>query len=264
MKLQERHIGLLVVGLALIVTAPRLAHAFIMGDGLALDTRVEFWTLVVTGVASGLVLTVGNAFLAHVLARHFDRRSPLAWLLALAWVVYLLFAVALIAPALMVGMQRSPLVTVMPYTLLQWAWCVLAALSIEVLVAGSMAAYAIAARVTHEPPLTGVRGASVPPAAVIPAPIVSIAPPVTLPTPEPIYAAPIDTQPAEVVTEQETTIELDDTSNRLLSAIRANRDGISKREASRLADVNPETGRRKIDSLASAGLVSVNGKVRAL
>jgi hypothetical protein len=254
MKLQERHIGLLVVGLALIVTAPRLAHAFIMGDGLALDTRVEFWTLVVTGVASGLVLTVGNAFLAHVLARHFDRRSPLAWLLALAWVVYLLFAVALIAPALMVGMQRSPLVTVMPYTLLQWAWCVLAALSIEVLVAGSMAAYAIAARVTLDTPAV----------AVIPAPIVSIAPPVTLPTPEPIYAAPIDTQPAEVVTEQETTIELDDTSNRLLSAIRANRDGISKREASRLADVNPETGRRKIDSLASAGLVSVNGKVRAL
>jgi hypothetical protein len=201
-KLQERHIGLLVVGLALIVTAPRLAHAFIMGDGLTLDTRVEFWTLVVTGVASGLVLTVGNAFLAHVLARHFDRRSPLAWILALAWVVYLLFAVALIAPALMVGMQRSPLVSVMPYTLLQWAWCILAALSIEVLVAGSMAAYAIAARVTLDTPAVVpvhpliITHPNVTPAA---SPVQAVTAPVSDVTPTPDTASDMSGQAAALV-----------------------------------------------------------------
>lgn len=144
--IRPRHIGLIVVCCALLVTAPRLAHAFIMGDGLMVNADWYYWTLTLTGIASGVVLTLGNAYLTHVLASHFERRDPLSWLLAGAWVVYLLFAVALIAPALMVGLRLSPLADVLGYSFFQWAWAILAALSVEVLTAGSMAAYAIASR----------------------------------------------------------------------------------------------------------------------
>lgn len=141
-------IGLVVVVLALLVTAPRLAHAFIMADGLAMDATWEYWLLVVTGVASGLVLTLGNAYLAHVLASHFTRDDALSWVLLSAWCVYLVFAVALIAPALVVGLVRSPLTAVLWWPLV-WVYAVVAALSVEVLVAGSMAGYAIARKEAH-------------------------------------------------------------------------------------------------------------------
>lgn len=152
-------IGLVVVVLALLVTAPRLAHAFIMADGLSMDAYWEYWLLVVTGVASGLVLTLGNAYLAHVLASHFKRHDALSWVLLSAWVVYLLFAVALIAPALVVGLARSPISTVL-YWPLVWAYAVVAALSVEVLVAGSMAGYAIARKAAHDAPHDALDDAS--------------------------------------------------------------------------------------------------------
>lgn len=144
--IDSRHIGLVVVVFALLVTAPRLTLTFIMSDNLKLNQTVEFWTLVISAMAGSVVLTLGNAYLTHVLASHFNRHDPLAWLLAGAWVIYLGFTTVIIAPALMVGVRQSPLAEVLPYLALQWTWCVIAALCFEFLVAGSMAAYAIASR----------------------------------------------------------------------------------------------------------------------
>ena len=147
-----RHIGLLVVVFALLVTAPRLTLTFIMSDNLKLPQAVEFWTLVLSAVAGSVVLTLGNAYLTHVLASHFSRRDALSWLLAAAWVLYLCFTTVIIAPALMVGVRQSALADVLPHIVLQWTWCVIAALSFEFLVAGSMAAYAIASRSPDDAP----------------------------------------------------------------------------------------------------------------
>lgn len=144
--IETRHMGLLVVVFALLVTAPRLTLTFIMSDNLKLNQAVEFWTLVLSAVAGSVVLTLGNAYLTHILASHFSRRDALSWLLAGAWVLYLCFTTVIIAPALMVGVRQSALAEVLPHIALQWTWCIIAALCFEFLVAGSMAAYAIASR----------------------------------------------------------------------------------------------------------------------
>ena len=150
--IETRHMGLLVVVFALLVTAPRLTLTFIMSDNLKLNQAVEFWTLALSAVAGSVVLTLGNAYLTHILASHFNRRDALSWLLAGAWVLYLCFTTIIIAPALMVGVRQSALAEVLPHPALQWTWCIIAALCFEFLVAGSMAAYAIASRTPSASP----------------------------------------------------------------------------------------------------------------
>lgn len=196
-NIRPRHIGLIVVCCALLVTAPRLAHAFIMGDGLTVNADWYYWTLTLTGVSSGVVLTLGNAYLTHVLASHFERRDPLSWLLAGAWVVYLLFAVALIAPALMVGLRSSPLADVLGPSLLQWAWAILAALSVEVLTAGSMAAYAIASR---------AEARAIPASLAVAAPL-PVAPPLPPSEPAPVLPS-LGTTPSETKVIEVTPVSL--------------------------------------------------------
>lgn len=148
-----RHIGLLVVVFALGVTIPRLVFAFALSDNLVtrLGEDAEFGLLMTSAVMGAVVLTTGNAFLSHILADNFHRRNALWAITAVAWGVNLVFAVFIIAPTLMVGMQDSPLASILrvqafglPGGLMQWAWCVTAALAFELLAAGSMAAYAIA------------------------------------------------------------------------------------------------------------------------
>lgn len=150
-----RHVGLLVVIFALCVTIPRLVFAFALSDGLALNEQVEFNLLLTSAIAGAIVLTTGNAFLSHILADTFHQRNALWYITASAWGANLLFAVFLIAPTLMVGMQRSALANILrvtvdpiPAGLMQWMWCITAALAFELLAAGSMAGYAIASRVT--------------------------------------------------------------------------------------------------------------------
>ena len=148
-----RHVGLLVVIFALGVTIPRLVFAFALSDNLVkrLGEDAEFVLLMTSAVMGAVVLTTGNAFLSHILADNFHRRNALWAITAVAWGVNLVFAVFIIAPTLMVGMQDSPLASILrvqafglPGGLMQWAWCVTAALAFELLAAGSMAAYAIA------------------------------------------------------------------------------------------------------------------------
>lgn len=48
--------------------SPSLTLAFILGDGIRIPEQVELVILTITGIGSGVVLTIGNAVLAHVLA----------------------------------------------------------------------------------------------------------------------------------------------------------------------------------------------------
>ena len=220
---------------ALLVTAPRLTLTFIMSDNLKLNQTVEFWTLVISAMAGSVVLTLGNAYLTHVLASHFNRHDPLAWLLAGAWVIYLGFTTVIIAPALMVGVRQSPLAEVLPYLALQWTWCVIAALCFEFLVAGSMAAYAIASR-TPTP-------ISTPPTAPLT--------PLALPG---IEVAPVSEPLAPA---------LDELDTHLLSLYRAN-PALPKAQAAQAAGVSRQTVSNRLDKLQAAGLVSANGVVKVI
>lgn len=134
---------------ALLVSAPRLALAFLLADGVALAPAVEASVYAWTGVASGLVLTGGNVYLAHALAQHYKRRGPLWVVLLGSWVLFLGFTVVLIAPALVAGLAHSVLAEVLTTPQQRWLWAIVAALSVEVLAAAAMAAHVLSAEPTQ-------------------------------------------------------------------------------------------------------------------
>lgn len=134
---------------ALLVSAPRLALAFLLADGVLLEPAVEASVYAWTGVASGLVLTGGNVYLAHALAQHYKRRGGLWWVLLGAWVLFLAFSIVLIAPALVAGLTHSVLAEVLTAPQQRWLWAVVAALSVEVLAAAAMAAHVLSAEPTQ-------------------------------------------------------------------------------------------------------------------
>jgi MFS family permease len=135
-----KRLAFIIAAAALLVSAPRLALAFLMADGVQLAPAVEIFVYAGTGIAAGVVLTGGNIYLAHALAEHWKRRGALWATLLICWVLFLVFAVVLIAPALVAGLQHSDLAQVLDTPGKQWTWAVVAALSVEVLAAAAMAA----------------------------------------------------------------------------------------------------------------------------
>lgn len=125
---------------ALLVTAPRLMLAFLIGDGVTIPSNIEVTILAITGVGSGLVLTVGNAVLAHALAQKAHQRGLLWWIEAVAWGAFLFGAVVLVSPTLVAGLQRSTLGSALGQGFGQWLWAITAVVIVEVLVAAAMAA----------------------------------------------------------------------------------------------------------------------------
>ncbi len=144
---------------ALLVSAPRLAVAFVMADGVTLTPAVAAAVFAATGVATGVVLTGGNVYIAHALAQHWRRRSALWTTLLAAWLTFLVFAVWLIAPLLVHGLGHSPLAEVLLTPALRWSWATVAALSVELLAAAAMAADAL--RGEPAPTAPRARGRSV-------------------------------------------------------------------------------------------------------
>lgn len=140
--------GIVIAGL--LVTAPRLALSYLKADAIVLPANWEAWIFGTTGIASGIVLTGGNALIAHVLADKYRSRGLLWWIVAAGWIAFLLFAVVLAAPVIVQGLQQSDLSTVLPQIKHQWTWAIVAVLSIEVLIAISMAAYVM--HEVHEVP----------------------------------------------------------------------------------------------------------------
>jgi hypothetical protein len=135
-----RRVGLWIALAALLVSGPRLVLVFLQVDGLRLPIAWEAAILSLTGIATGVVLTGGGMFIAHVLA-HAQR---LRVLLASCWALLLVFAVVLIAPMLVAGIRSSALAEVLSGAW-QWVWAVTAVAAVEVLAGASMVAVALAA-----------------------------------------------------------------------------------------------------------------------
>lgn len=133
-------ISMALVFVALLVTAPRLTLAFLTGDGIAIPQSIEVILLTATGIGSGVVLTVGNATLAHALAHKSQQKNFLWFVLLLAWVAFLLSAIVIVAPTLVSGLRKSSLVTVLPSASAQWFWAITAVAVVEVLVGASTTA----------------------------------------------------------------------------------------------------------------------------
>lgn len=145
-----KHVSLGIVIAALAVSAPRLTLAFLIGDGIYIPEHIEIIILAITGIGSGIVLTVGNAVLAHALASKAHQRGPLWWINATAWVLFLVGAVILVAPTLVAGLRRSALAPVLNTPAAEWLWAVVAVVIVELLVGAAMAA-AILADEEHQP-----------------------------------------------------------------------------------------------------------------
>lgn len=139
-----KRVSLGIVIAALLVSAPRLTLAFILGDGIRVPEQIELVILTVTGIGSGVVLTIGNAVLAHALAIKANQRSWLWWIEATAWVLFLAGAVVVMAPTLVAGLEKSSLATVLQSAQSKWLWAITAVLIVELLVGASMAASILA------------------------------------------------------------------------------------------------------------------------
>ncbi|MEZ4614422.1 MAG: hypothetical protein R2867_02755 [Caldilineaceae bacterium] len=136
--MKQLSFGIVIAALA--VSAPRLTLAFLIGDAVVIPEQTEVLILTLTGIASGMVLTVGNAVLAHALASKAQQRSSLWWLCAAAWGMFLIGAIVLVAPTLTMGLRRSPLAEVMGSSTAEWIWAVMAVVIVELLVGAAMAA----------------------------------------------------------------------------------------------------------------------------
>lgn len=147
-----KRVSLGIVIAALLVSAPRLTLAFILGDGIRVPEQIELGILTVTGVGSGIVLTIGNAVLAHALAVKAHQRSWLWWIEAIAWLLFLLGAVIVMAPTLVAGLEKSSLATVLPSVQSKWLWAVTAVVIVELLVGAAMAASILASEPTVHAP----------------------------------------------------------------------------------------------------------------
>lgn len=139
-KAEMHRISMALVFVALLVTAPRLTLAFLTGDGIAIPQQIEVMLLTATGIGSGIVLTVGNAILAHALAQKSYQKGLLWYVLLLAWICFLLSAVVVVSPTLVSGLRKSSLITVLPTASAQWFWAIVAVAVIEVLVGASITA----------------------------------------------------------------------------------------------------------------------------
>ena len=218
------HIALAVVAFALVVMAPRLTLAFLLADGLSLDEATERQLLIMTAVATALVVTLGNAFLSHVLALHFNRSTALHWLLFIVWAAYIGLTVAIIPPVLMVNLQSSPLAKVLTETSQQWQWAQAVTVLVEVLVAGSMMAYAIVKRAA---------------------------------TTEALPATP-EVAPVLLPATHSEPVQLDELSQRIIAVYKANPAASDTQAASEAGTTRP-TLKNRVAKLQAAGIIHVNG-----
>jgi len=135
-------VGVWLAIIALLVNVPRFVLVFLRVDGIVLPLEVEGVMLGASGIATGLVLTGGGAFIAHRLAESKVRGIPRIFLV-LCWLSLLVFSVILLAPLLVSAIRTSPLKDVFSSNFSQWLWAVVAVLAVEVLAAGSVAATAV-------------------------------------------------------------------------------------------------------------------------
>lgn len=130
--------GLFLAVAAIAVNAPRLILVFLEAEGVPVSSDLRVGLLALTGIATGVVLTGGGAFLAHAVARgrHFRR------VLVATWLLVLVGTGVLITPMLAAGLSEAPLTSVLASPSSRWTWSAVAVLAVELVAAGSMIAYA--------------------------------------------------------------------------------------------------------------------------
>lgn len=121
---------------AAVVNAPRLVLAFVEADGVVVPEAVRSGLLALTGVATGVLLTLGAAHLAHRAASVQRGRG----LVLASWLVVLVATALLVPPFLVLAVRHSPLAAVLVEPWSQWMFAVLAAITPDLVAAGAMAA----------------------------------------------------------------------------------------------------------------------------
>jgi MFS family permease len=126
---------------AILVQAPRLVLAVLAADRQPVSAGAERALLVVAGVGTAVVLTGGNLYLAHSIARVRRWRR----LLAAVWLAVLASSGGLVVPLVAAGLSGRSLPQLLSGEPLAWGWSLLAALAHEVTAAGCVLAAAAAA-----------------------------------------------------------------------------------------------------------------------
>jgi hypothetical protein len=139
----SRNVGLWVASLALLVNTPRLILAYLAADDVALAGGWRAAMLTVSAVATGIVLTGGNAYLAHAVARW--RRPSLVTI----WCLGLVFTAILVTPMLVASLGKQ-IAQVIPSLAWRWCWSAVAVLSVELVAAGAMLAVGTAENAERE------------------------------------------------------------------------------------------------------------------
>lgn len=142
---KKSKIGLYLAIAALLVNGPRFVIAFLRADAIMLPREVEALMLGLTGLATGIVLTGGGAYISHRLADSRLSGMIKAYMVG-CWIALLIFSVVLLAPLMVQSIRTSELKGVIASNTMQWAWSITSILAVEVVASGSIAAYAVEGR----------------------------------------------------------------------------------------------------------------------
>ena len=144
--MDSKRVGLWLALSALLVNGPRFVIIFLKVDSIEVPKPMEAALLTATGIATGLVLTGGGAYIAHALAES-KARGMMQWFMMLCWFLLLIFSVVLLAPLMVAAIDDSSLKTVLVSKFSQWLWSITSVLAVEVIAGGAMVAYALHGRV---------------------------------------------------------------------------------------------------------------------
>lgn len=145
-----KKVGLWLAIAALLVNGPRFVLIFLRVDSLTMPITAEAIMLGVTGIATGLVLTGGGAYIAHALAES-QTRGMVRTVMIICWFLLLIFNIILLAPLMVSAVRESPLKNVFETDFSQWLWSITSVLAVEIISAGAMAAYALEGKTENAP-----------------------------------------------------------------------------------------------------------------
>jgi MFS family permease len=141
-KMNNLSSGVWIAMAAILVQAPRLVLAVLAADRQVIAQGAERELLVLAGLGTAMVLTGGNLYLAHAIARVRRWRGGLV----AVWLVVLASTGGLVVPMIAGGISGRSLPEILSSHSLAWAWSLLAALAHEVTAAGCMLSAAALAR----------------------------------------------------------------------------------------------------------------------
>lgn len=136
-----KNIGLKIALIAIFVNAPRFVITFLAADGMRFPAMIEGAMLAITGIATGIVLTGGGAYIAHELIAMKGHAWSRAFM-ALCWVALLAFSVIILAPMMAAMLANSELAIVLDTVQKRLQWSIASVVAIEILTAGAMVAHA--------------------------------------------------------------------------------------------------------------------------